>query len=150
MLNNPVSFGFANEYRVDISESIILWQRHEKDYVQSECFLNAYRCLNNNIKHFAANKCIYGYVLSTDGTRKVAVRHAWNIINGRKVDVTMFANRENPISVINYVYLPVDEYSPQKLLDKICENNGYVCLPKSEKELKIQKELIAKGIEILE
>ncbi len=144
------NYGFKKVYGVDLGTSIMQYQQHQGMYQPSQCFNNAFICLGHNIRNYGQNKAVIGYVLSTDGVRRVAVRHCWNIIDRIVVDVTMFANDENPVSVLRYSYLPVVEFSPQEFLDEIEKNDGYPALPKTHKEYYYIRELKKKGFEVLE
>lgn len=143
-------FGFKKVYGVDIGESIMQYEQHKQSYCDSQCFNNAFICLGHNIRKYNENRAVIGYVLSTDGVRKVAVRHCWNIISKIVVDVTMLANNESPISMLHYSYLPVVEYTPQEFLEEIEKNNGYPALSKTQKEYYYIRELKKKGFEVLE
>ena len=144
------NYGFKKVYGVDLGTSIMQYQQHQGMYQPSQCFNNAFICLGHNLSNYAENKAVIGYVLSTDGIRKVAVRHCWNIVNKIVVDVTMIANDENPISVLHYSYLPVIEYTPQEFLEEVEKNNGYPALPKTQKEYYYIRELKKKGFEVME
>lgn len=141
---------FKNLEKIDLGESFETYQKNKGDYVPCRCFNNAFAILTNNLRENA--RAVFGYVLSTNGERKVAVRHAWNKFDLCRdtIDVTMIANDENPLSMLSYRYLPIDIYTSNEFLDKIEENGGFPCLPKSNKELKIIKELEKKGYEVLE
>lgn len=142
-------FGFRIIEQIDIGRSILGYQRDAISYEASQCFNNAFRFLGNNITNKTC-KAVFGYVLSTDGIRKVAVRHAWNLEDNYIVDVTMIANSEHPISMLNYYYLPIEIYDAQTFLRKIEENNNFPCLPKTKKELDYIQKLKNKGFEVLE
>ncbi len=144
------TYGFKKVYGVDLGTSIMQYQLHQGMYQPSQCFNNAFICLGHNLSKYAENKAVIGYVLSTDGIRKVAVRHCWNIVNKIVVDVTMIANDENPMSVLHYSYLPVIEYTPYEFLVEVEKNKGYPALPKTQKEYYYIKELKKKGFEVLE
>jgi hypothetical protein len=144
------SFGFKNTYGIDLGASIMVYQQNSDVYQKSACYNNAFNCFDKNIATYNTNKVIIGYVLSTDGVRKVAVRHAWNEINGVAVDVTMIANDEHPLSIINYTYLPIQVYTPSNYIDAIIANDNKPWLPKTTKEHYYIKELKKKGFEVLE
>ena len=150
MVMQVETFGFKNVYGVDLGTSVMQYQQHSSTYQRSQCFNNAFICLGHNIINYAQNKAVIGYVLSTDGKRKVAVRHCWNIIDKIVVDVTMCANDENPMAVLHYSYLPVIEYTPNEFLDEVEKNNGFPALPKTSKEYYYIRELKKKGFEVLE
>lgn len=143
-------FGFKKVYGVDIGASLMQYQEHQSMYQRSQCFNNAFICLGYNLSNYAQNKAIFGYVLSTDGVRRVAVRHCWNIINQIVVDVTMFADNENPVSMLRYSYLPVMKYTPNEFLEAVERNGGFPALPKTQKEYYYIKELKKKGFEVME
>ena len=136
--------------KINIGMSIVLYQNNSKSYIKSQCFNNAFKCLGNNIKGYKGNRAVIGYVLSTDGIRKVAVRHAWNIIDRVIIDVTMFADDESPISIFNYDYLPVRIMTTEEFLDAVEDNGGYPALPKTENELLVIEKLLKAGYEVLE
>ena len=144
------TFGFKRESRIDISSSIMEYIKNRCDYESGMCYNNAFKCMTNNIRTYKDNRAYIGYVLSTDGKRKVAVRHSWNRIGKTLVDVTMFANNENPLSVFNFVYLPTAEYTSEEFLDAISHNNNLPCLPKSKIEYNYRFKLKSLGFEILE
>ncbi len=143
-------FGFKKECRIDIGSSILEYSNSTDEYFPAECYNNAFKCLLNNIATHRDNRVFIGYVLSTDSVRKVAVRHSWNKIGRDLVDVTMFANDENPISVMNYSYLPIEEYDTESFLDAIGKNNLLPCLPKSKTEYYYISKLKSKGFQVLE
>ena len=144
------SFGFKKVYGIDLGTSILLYQNNSRDYAPSSCYNNAFACLGNNIKTYKTNKAIIGYVLSTNGIIKVAVRHAWNEISGIKVDVTMIANDENPMSILQYSYLPIRVMTSEEFLNAIEANNNLPCLPITKEERNYRKLLKHKGFQILE
>ena len=141
------TYGFKNVYMIDIGASIMYYQKRPDYYFDGECYNNAYRCLQNNIG--AKNKTVYGYVLSSNDTKKVAVRHCWNIINTIPTDVTMLANDINPISLLNFAYLPIVEFNMPELLKAVVENNYLPALPIFKKERYYIKKLKEKGFEII-
>ena len=143
-------FGFRGTYGIDVGSSVMAYQENKKDYEKSQCFNNAFMCLTNNMRTYKNNFYVIGYVLSTDGVNKAAVRHAWNIINGIPVDVTMFANDENPISVLYYTYLPCAVYTNEEAVDAIEKNNNLPALPKTDKEKRIIRSLKRKGFMVME
>ncbi len=144
------NYGFKKVYGVDIGTSLMQYQQHQSMYQHSQCFNNAFICLGHNLRNYAENKAVIGYVLSTDGVRRVAVRHCWNIISNIVVDVTMLADNESPMSMLHYSYLPIMEYTPNEFLEEVEKNNGYPALPKTKKEYYYIKELKKKGFEVLE
>ena len=142
-------FGFKNAYSIDIGESYMEYSKRENEYSKSMCYNNAFVCLGHIMSD--NSRYVIGYVLSSDGTRKVAVRHAWNINKrGVALDVTMPANDENPLSLMHFVYLPVEEYTPKEALDAVEANNNLPCLPISNKEKRYLNKLRKKGFEILD
>ena len=146
-------YGFKNVYGIDLGMSIMLYQKNYMEYEESACYNNAFSCLAVNLETNRNNRAIIGYVLSTDGKRKAAVRHAWNEINGVKVDVTMLANeetRENPISIIYFSYLPIRVMTATEFLDAIEANRNMPCLPKDKREEYYLRELRRKGFELLD
>lgn len=143
-------YGFKKVYGVDIGTSIMQYQMHPLMYKRSQCFNNAFTCLGNNLNNYSKNKAVIGYVLSTDGIRRVAVRHCWNIIDNYVVDVTMLADDESPISMLGYSYLPIVEYTVQEFLEEVEKNDGYPALPKTQKEYYYIREMKKKGFEVLE
>lgn len=146
----PARFGFKKEKRIDIGQSIIEYTKNKSMYLEGMCYNNAFLCMVNNVRTYNKNRVYIGYVLSTDGNRKVAVRHSWNKIGRDLVDVTMFANGESPISVLNYVYLPTAEYTPETYIAAVESNNNLPCLPKNKAEYNYRSLLKSKGFEILE
>ncbi len=144
---NIVDFGFKNEHGIDLSDSIVAYMDREDMYKAGSCYYNAFKVLDIYHRHGENDKIVYGYVLSTDGKRKVAVRHSWNYVDDRKIDVTMFANDTSPISVIRYRYLPIDVYSLEEYRKLMLENNQYD-LPVTDKEISYIKKLKEKGFEL--
>jgi hypothetical protein len=144
------TFGFKNTYGIDLGASIMIYQQNSDVYQKSECYNNAFYCIDKNIETYRYNRVIIGYVLSTDGVKRVAVRHAWNEINGIKVDVTMIANDEHPLSIISYTYLPIQVYKPADYIDAVIANDNKPWLPKTAKEHYYIRELKKKGFEVLE
>ena len=145
---DPVDFGFKNEYYLDLADTFIMFQQSPSLFEKSECYYNAYTLLDNLEEHKDGDRIVYGYVLSTDGKRKVAVRHSWNELDGRKIDVSILANEENVISMMNYKYLPVDTYTFSLYRDLMIKYDRYG-LPETRKERKIVNSLIEKGFEVL-
>ena len=141
------TYGFKNVYMIDIGASIMYYQKRPDYYFSGECYNNAFRCLQSNIG--VENKTVYGYVLSSDNTKNVAVRHCWNIINTIPVDVTMLANNINPISLINFTYLPIVEFNITELFSAVMKNDTLPALPTFKKEYYYIKKLKEKGFEIL-
>ncbi len=144
---NVVDFGFKNEYRIDLSDTFMAYLEKENFYKPSQCYYNAYKVIDMLEKHGRDDRIVYGYVLSTDGKRKVAVRHSWNRINDRKIDVTMLANDESPLAMMRYRYLPIDEYTIEEYREKTDEFGVY-SLPVTQKERKYIKKLKEKGFEM--
>lgn len=149
-MRNFCIFGLDGLKIMDVGQSILLYDKNRKDYRPCNCFINAFQFLTNNMSTNRHNKAYIGYVLSTDGQRKVAVRHAWNSIKEDIVDVTMIANGEHPLNMIHYYYLPIMEYTNEQLLDAIEENNGYADLPKTTAELEWIKKLASLGFDVME
>lgn len=143
-------FGFDIIEQADVGYSYMLYQKHSNTYKRAYCFNNSFNFLLNNMDTFITNKAVFGYVLSTDGIVKLAVRHAWNVKDNILTDVTMAANGENPLSMLNYYYLPIDFYDSNRFLEEIERNNGFPCLPKTESELCYIEKLKEQGFKILE
>ncbi len=143
----PVDFGFKHEQRVDLSDTYMAYTEKQDVYKEGQCYYNAFKVLDLSKKHNKNDKIVFGYVLSTDGKRKVAVRHAWNYVNDRIIDVTMIANDESPISMLHYRYLPIDEYELEEYRDLMLKNETYD-LPLTSKEKRYIKKLEEKGFEL--
>ena len=148
-------YGFRNTYGIDLGTSAFLYRENQDDYKESQCYTNAFHLCSRRLHSGDKNvKVVFGYVLSSNSEKKVAVRHAWNLVNDVSgslipVDVTMLANGENVISILNYTYLPICEYSAFEYLDAIDANNGYSSLPVSPKEQEYIERLKRKGFEVL-
>ncbi|MBP3781633.1 MAG: hypothetical protein J6I68_00120 [Butyrivibrio sp.] len=149
------TFGFRNAYGVDLGETVRLYNEDPADYEASMCYVNSFHLCANMMRRGRGKfvRSVFGYVLSSDGERKVAVRHAWNMIEvglfKAAVDVTMMANGESLFSVMGYTCLPVDEYTPGEFLEKVDKNNAMADLPVTQKEKKVVEKLKNKGFEVL-
>ena len=141
-------------YKCDLSMSVAEFLKAENNYGKGMCYNNAFIALTNHFTDKSA-RGVVGYVLSSDGKRKVAVRHAWVKIvdkyvgEPRIIDVTMFANECNPISVMSYDYLPVKELTPGEWSELTDRNGGMPCIENLDGEADIIKDLESQGYEIL-
>lgn len=135
--------------QIDLGMTIQYYIGNQDVYQKEECFLNAFTFLRHHITDSQNIQIIFGYVLSEDGIKKAAVRHAWNLYRGYVVDVTMPANDISPMSMLQYDYLPVEVYSAKEYLQKLEELDGKVCFPVSEREKEIRKQLLGEGYEVL-
>ena len=151
--NSHKTYGFKNTYGIDLGETVRWYSEDPGDYEENGCYKNAFHlCDNGMLKSGYKVNAVFGYVLSSNSERKVAVRHAWNVFKTPMadipVDVTMMANGENLVSVLGYTYLPIDEYTPTQFLDEIDKNDGKCGLPETKKEKRFIQELTKKGFEV--
>lgn len=135
--------------RIDLGMTIQYYIGKENLYQEEQCFTNVFEFLRTNSSFSSRIKIVFGYVLSEDETRKVAVRHAWNMIDEYVVDVTMPANGISPISILQYDYLPVQTFTATEYSVKLSELDGMACFPETEEELQIVEKLKKAGYEIL-
>lgn len=148
------TYGFEDVQHLDVGQSIFIYNKAPEDYKEANCYINSFHlCSNMVLKRGVKISAVFGYVLSSNSERKVAVRHAWNELDHGAyktiVDVTMIANNENPISMLGYTYLPIDRYSATEFSDGIGNNNMCADLPVTDKERCYIKELKEKGFEVL-
>ena len=148
MIDGYVDFGFKDEYIIDLADTVVMYQSRPDMFEKSQCYYNAYKLLDALGGRGDRGRIVYGYVLSTDGKRKVAVRHSWNDIDDRKIDVTMLANDENLVSMMHYRYLPIDKYSLD-VYRKLVLQNGAYDLPETDREYAMVRRLKDKGFEVL-
>ena len=141
--------------RCSISDSLVS-ALNNPQFKAAQCYKNAFiLCMDMSCSKEIVRGAI-GYVLSNNGKRFVAVRHAWverlNRTTGRYDDVidpTVFVDGYNPVSVLNFEYLPVETISAERWLEKT-ENNDYCPdLWNLAGEDAVVAELREKGYEVL-
>ncbi len=144
-----------NTHRCDITQSLLDYAQNEHSFKKGHCYNNAFILMTTYLGNSSV-KGVIGYVLSSDGKQKVAVRHAWIEITDvytkeRKViDVTMYADEYNPQDILNFNYLPVKEFTPREWLELTEKNNGIPCIENLEGEASIVKNLTFEGYKVLD
>lgn len=141
--------------KCDLSQSLVDYIGNEYKYEKGCCYNNAFKVMTSHRKDKSLRGVI-GYVLSSDGVKKIAVRHSWVKLVDRYthypqiIDVTMFANGYNPVSVLGFDYLTVKEFTPTEWLRATEQNNNIPCIENLEGEEEIIQDLESQGYEILD
>ena len=141
-----------NISRCDVGESLNAFYKYAgAEFKEGSCYCNAFKLLAIYLGKRPVSGVI-GYVLSTDGTRKVAVRHCWlrDDETGQAIDVSTFAAGYSPVAVLNFDYAEVMVMSPKEWLRKTESNNGMPCLDETPEELAYIEKLKEQGYEVLD
>ena len=138
--------------RISLGDSIYICEKYKGLFNESECYNNAFKALGHLVLEDKKSNyvgCI-GYVLSTDGINKVAVRHAWvkNKYNAI-IDVTMPLYDYGIQSILTFEYLEVCTLTLRDWLEKIEKNNNIPCILNIRGEKKIIEILVKENFQIL-
>ena len=142
-------------YKCEIGQSLYDYLANKDTFKEGLCYNNSFILLSEYLSDTSVRGVI-GYVLSSDGKRKVAVRHCWlkrkNPYSNRSeiIDVTMFANQYEPFEIMNFDYLEVKVLEPAVWLRLTERNNGCPAITGIRKEKDIVQGLKLEGYEVLE
>ena len=122
-------------------------------FKEGECYNNAFMLMGEHLRDKSLRGVI-GYVLSSDGSRKLAVRHCWlkrthpRTRQEEVIDVTVFADGYDPMSVQNFDYIEVQVLDPMEWNDLTAANDNCPSLTGLEGEAGIISDLKADGYEV--
>lgn len=138
--------------RISLGDSIYICDKYKGLFKEEECYNNAFKALgylNIEDKKSGYVGCI-GYVLSTDGINKVAVRHAWlkNKYNAI-IDVTMPLYDYGIQSMLSFEYTELCTFTLKEWLGKIERNRNIPCILNIRGEKKVIETLIIEGFQVL-
>ena len=133
--------------QISLGDSLYYNNLYKGIFIEEACYNNSFNLLSMLDKDC---KGVIGYVLSTDGKKKVAVRHSW-VVNKYNaiIDVTMPLYDYGIQSMLSYEYLPVISMTVGVWLDKIEKNNNIPCIMNIKGEKKIIKTLESEGFLVL-
>lgn len=137
--------------RCDIGESLIAFNEYsEMEFKEGSCYCNAFKLMTQYVAQTKPVSGVIGYVLSTDGVKKVAVRHSWvrNEETGQAIDVSALAAGYSPVSMLNFDYAEVMVMSPMEWLEKTESNDGMPYVRETPEELAYVEELKEQGYEV--
>lgn len=133
---------------ISVGDSYMYCQMYRNDFKPHMCYTNTFKLLYHMGFKFKDCFACFGYVLSTDGKRKVAVRHCWledPYFSG--IDVSVHLDGFNQ-SAINYEYTLIDKLTPAEWLERINTNGGCADIWDFDNENEIIKTLKSEGFEV--